>query len=138
MTGNVTIEESKQKLLRIFCDKLRNYKNDGIIIRIPTNFENGFFYDMGRSSTVEQILDMSALEPRRGKKANGEDAVGDRKERVEVEPGVWATRVVKAGESPTQTPPDVLDEQHKKDTLREYLNGNKEVKPKPVRKKVQR
>lgn len=141
LTGNVTIEESKQKLLRIFCDKLRNYKNDGIIIRIPTNFENGFFYDMGRSSTVEQILDMSALEklePRRGKKANGEDAVGDRKERVEVEPGVWATRVVKAGESPTQTPPDVLDEQHKKDTLREYLNGNKEVKPKPVRKKVQR
>lgn len=141
LTGNVTIEESKQKLLRIFCDKLRNYKNDGIIIRIPTNFENGFFYDMGRSSTVEQILDMSALEklePRRGKKANGEDAVGDRKERVEVEPGVWATRVVKAGESPTQTPPNVLDEQHKKDTLREYLNGNKEVKPKPVRKKVQR
>ena len=92
---------------------------------------------MGRSSTVEQILDMSALEklePRRGKKANGEDAVGDRKERVEVEPGVWATRVVKAGESPTQTPPDVLDEQHKKDTLREYLNGNKEVKPKNNRR----
>ena len=138
LTGNVTIEESKQKLLRIFCDKLRNYKNDGIIIRIPTNFENGFFYDMGRSSTVEQILDMSALEKletRRGKKANGGDAVGERKERYEVEPGVWATRVVKDGENIPQTPPEVLDEQHKKDTLRAYLNGAKAIKPKPVRKR---
>lgn len=136
-TGNMTIEESKQKLMRIYCDKLRNYKNDGIIVRIPTNFENGFFYDMGRSTTVEQILDMSALEKletRRGKKANGEDVAGGEKERVEVEPGVWTTRVVKKGETTQPTPPDVLDEQHKRDTLQDYLSGAKKVKP--IRKRA--
>lgn len=136
-TGNMTIEESKQKLMRIYCDKLRNYKNDGIIVRIPTNFENGFFYDMGRSTTVEQVLDTSALEKletRRGKKANGEDVAGGQKERVEVEPGVWTTRVVKKGETIQQTPPEVLDEQHKRDTLQEYLNGAKKVKP--IRKRT--
>jgi len=136
LTGNVTLEESKQRLLRIFCDKLRNYKNDGIIIRIPTNFENGFFYDMGRATTVEQILDTSALEKletRRGKKANGEDAVGERKERVEVEPGVWATRVVKEGTEPKTA--EQLDEEAKRNSLKDYLSGEKTVKPKAVPKR---
>lgn len=136
LTGNVTLEESKQRLLRIFCDKLRNYKNDGIIIRIPTNFENGFFYDMGRATTVEQILDTSALEKletRRGKKANGEDAVGERKERVEVEPGVWATRVVKEGAEPKTA--EQLDEEAKRNSLKDYLSGEKTVKPKAVPKR---
>lgn len=133
LTGNVTIEESKQRLLRIYCDKLRNYKNDGIIIRVPTNFENGFFYDMGRSSTVEQVLDMSALEKldkKRGKKANGEEAVGSRKEKVEVEPGVWATRVVK--EDAPAASPDGVDG---KESLKEYLENKSSTKLKPVRKK---
>lgn len=104
-TGNITIEEGKKNIARIYCDKLRNYKNNGIIIRIPTNYENGFFYDISRSKNEEAILDMSALdklENRRTRKANGESAVGDHKDRVEISRGVYTTKVTSNEETVQQ------------------------------------
>ena len=96
LTGNMTLEETNAKIARIYCDKLRNYKNNGIIIRIPTNYENGYFYDMGRSTTVEEVLEMSAMERLDTKRTRKSDGTPKkfRKERVEVEPGVYATRMV--------------------------------------------
>lgn len=123
-TGNITIEEGKQNIARIYCDKLRNYRNNGIIIRIPTNYENGFFYDISRSTMVEQVLDMSALdklESRRSRKGNGDTAVGERKERVEIAPGVYGTKVVGEGETVTQEPKETLSKRQTKQSLKEYL-----------------
>ena len=123
-TGNITIEEGKQNMARIYCDKLRNYRNNGIIIRIPTNYENGFFYDISRSTIVEQVLDMSALdrlESRRSRKGNGEAAVGEKKERVEIAPGVYGTKVVGEGETAAQEPQETLNKRQTKQSLKEYL-----------------
>lgn len=60
-TGNITLEESRQNVCRIYFDKLRNYKNNGIIARIPTDYEHGFFYDMHRSRKEEALLDASQV-----------------------------------------------------------------------------
>lgn len=141
-TGNITIEEGKQNMARIYCDKLRNYRNNGIIIRIPTNYENGFFYDISRSTIVEQVLDMSALdrlESRRSRKGNGEAAVGEKKERVEIAPGVYGTKVVVEGETAAQEPQETLNKRQTKQSLKEYL-ANKGVQetPKTTRKPVPR
>lgn len=141
-TGNITIEEGKQNIARIYCDKLRNYRNNGIIIRIPTNYENGFFYDISRSTLVEQVLDMSALdrlESRRSRKGNGELAVGEKKERVEIAPGVYGTKVVGEGEMAAQEPQETLNKRQTKQSLKEYL-ANKGVQetPKTTRKPVPR
>jgi len=95
-TGNVTIDEAKAHILRIYVDKFRNYQNNGIIIQIPTNYENGYFYDIAKSREVEKILDMSALDSlnsRRSKKRDGSDSTGT-KTKVEISPGVWVTKVV--------------------------------------------
>lgn len=95
-TGNVTIDEAKAHMLRIYVDKFRNYQNNGIIIQIPTNYENGYFYDIAKSREVEKILDMSALDTlnsRRSKKRDGSDSTGT-KTKVEISPGVWVTKVV--------------------------------------------
>lgn len=127
-TGNITVEEGKNNIARIYCDKLRNYKNNGIIIRIPTNYENGFFYDISRSKSVEAVLDMSALdklESKRSKKANGDDSVGSRKERVEVAPGVFATKVVKDGEETPNETKEVLTDRQMRSSLKEYFSGKK-------------
>lgn len=141
-TGNITIEEGKQNMARIYCDKLRNYRNNGIIIRIPTNYENGFFYDISRSTIVEQVLDMSALdrlESRRSRKGNGEAAVGEKKERVEIAPGVYGTKVVVEGETAAQEPQETLNKRQTKQSLKEYL-ANKGVQEttKTTRKPVPR
>lgn len=141
-TGNITIEEGKQNMARIYCDKLRNYRNNGIIIRIPTNYENGFFYDISRSTIVEQVLDMSALdrlESRRSRKGNGEAAVGEKKERVEIAPGVYGTKVVVEGETAAQEPQEALNKRQTKQSLKEYL-ANKGVQEttKTTRKPVPR
>lgn len=141
-TGNITIEEGKQNMARIYCDKLRNYRNNGIIIRIPTNYENGFFYDISRSTIVEQVLDMSALdrlESRRSRKGNGEAAVEEKKERVEIAPGVYGTKVVGEGETAAQEPQETLNKRQTKQSLKEYL-ANKGVQetPKTTRKPVPR
>lgn len=141
-TGNITIEEGKQNMARIYCDKLRNYRNNGIIIRIPTNYENGFFYDISRSTIVEQVLDMSALdrlESRRSRKGNGEAAVGEKKKRVEIAPGVYGTKVVGEGETAAQEPQETLNKRQTKQSLKEYL-ANKGVQetPKTTRKPVPR
>lgn len=134
-TGNITIEEGKARLARVFCDKLRNYKNNGIIVRIPTNYENGFFYDLSRSAAEEQILDMSALEKlesKRGKKANGEAAAGDRKERVEVEPGVWVSKVVDS----TEETNSVKEDRSARSSLKVWRKGKSDSEnKKPVPRK---
>ena len=46
----------------------------------------------------------------------------------------YTYKEIKKGETIQQTPPEVLDEQHKRDTLQEYLNGAKKVKP--IRKRT--
>lgn len=98
-TGNMTLEESSKNLARVFCDKLRNYKNNGIVILIPTNYENGFFYDMSRSTQIEKILDMSALEKlSRPTRKKGEE--GSNSDRVELEPGVYGTKPVEGKKIP--------------------------------------
>lgn len=141
-TGNITIEEGKQNMARIYCDKLRNYRNNGIIIRIPTNYENGFFYDISRSTIVEQVLDMSALdrlESRRSRKGNGEAAVGEKKGRVEIAPGVYGTKVVGEGETAAQEPQETLNKRQTKQSLKEYLaNKGAQETPKTTRKPVPR
>lgn len=58
-TGNITLEESRQQLCRIYFDKLRNYKNNGIIAKIPTDYDHGFFYDTKRAHEVESIFEAS-------------------------------------------------------------------------------
>lgn len=132
-TGNITIEEGKQNIARIFCDKLRNYRNNGIIIRIPTNYENGFFYDISRSTSIEAILDMSALdklESPRGRKRNGDLAQGSKKERVEIAPGVYGTRVTTEENNVAQKPIETKEDVEKK-SLSEVLRGRvNEVEPK--------
>ena len=110
-------------MARIYCDKLRNYRNIGIIIRIPTNYENGFFYDISRSTIVEQVLDMSALdrlESRRRRKGNREAAGGEKKVRVEIAPGAYGTKVVGEGETAAQEPQETLNMRQTKQSLKEY------------------
>lgn len=48
-SGNQTIEESKNNLMRIFIDKLRNYKIKNSIARIKTAYDKGRFYDRIKS-----------------------------------------------------------------------------------------
>lgn len=50
-TGNITQEESRNKQLRIYADKLRNYSADDRVFRIKTNFNFGKFYD--RQATMK-------------------------------------------------------------------------------------
>lgn len=89
-TGNVTNEEGAQNVMRIFCDKLRNYRNNGIIIKIPTNYENGFFYDLPRSVKVEAVLDTSAmLKLDGGRKTRRKDDDAPKMVRTEVSPGIY-------------------------------------------------
>ena len=88
-TGNVTNEEGSKNVMRIFCDKLRNYRNNGIIIKIPTNYENGFFYDLSRSKKEEAILDMTAMLKMDGPKHTRKKEEAEKMIRVEVSPGLF-------------------------------------------------
>lgn len=53
-TGNVTLKEGEENLLRIYCDKLRDYKNNGKIFKIATDYDHGRFYD--RRTTMELYM----------------------------------------------------------------------------------
>ena len=53
-TGNVTLKEGEENLLRIYCDKLRDYKNNGKIFKIATDYDHGRFYD--RCTTMELYM----------------------------------------------------------------------------------
>lgn len=44
-TGNRTLLEAKQNLLRIFWDKARDYQAQGLTVKIVTDFDHGRFYD---------------------------------------------------------------------------------------------
>lgn len=50
-TFNVTVEESKANVGRVFIDKFRNYKVDKPIFKIKTDYDKGNFYD--RSGTLK-------------------------------------------------------------------------------------
>ena len=50
-TGNQTIDERKANLLRIYIDKLRNYKIKQEVVKIKTKFDKGRVYD--RSATLK-------------------------------------------------------------------------------------
>lgn len=107
-TGNMTLEETKERVARIFCDKLRNFQNNGIVIRIPTDYENGFFYDMTRAAKVESILDMSALESAESQGKRCGHKKGEKLVRRETAPGVFTlvpegeAEVAKNGEKPSE------------------------------------
>ena len=123
LTGNVTLEEGKNNMMRLYFDKMRNYKNNGIIVRIPTNYENGFFYDMARSSTLETVLDVSALEKleRRGK--NKERGV--KEERVEIQPGVYGSKVADGAPVSKRDSSDVVDERTMKESFKDWNKRNR-------------
>lgn len=48
-TGNQTVEESKNNLMRIYIDKLRNYKAKNPLVKIRTAYDKGRFYDRIKS-----------------------------------------------------------------------------------------
>ena len=123
LTGNVTLEEGKNNMMRLYFDKMRNYKNNGIIVRIPTNYEKGFFYDMARSSTLETVLDVSALEKleRRGK--NKERGV--KEERVEIQPGVYGSKVADGAPVSKRDSSDVVDERTMKESFKDWNKRNR-------------
>lgn len=109
-TGNITMEESDKNIARIFCDKLRNYKNNGIIVRIPTDYEHGFFYDMTRSAQEEAVLDVSVLttaEERRPKRRKSDSTPQQIKE---VAPGVFGSEDA------------VVPKEENKESLKDYFN----------------
>ena len=102
-TGNVTNEEGAQNVMRIFCDKLRNYRNNGIIVKIPTNYENGFFYDLKRSVKEEQVLDMNAMLKMDGaptRRRRTSDGKQTETKTVEVSSGVFVTQNVEKKKAP--------------------------------------
>lgn len=102
-TGNVTNEEGAQNVMRIFCDKFRNYRNNGIIVKIPTNYENGFFYDLKRSVKEEQVLDMNAMLKMDGaptRRRRTSDGRQTETKTVEVSSGVFVTQNVEKKKVP--------------------------------------
>jgi replicative DNA helicase len=44
-TGNQTVEEDKNNIMRVYIDKLRNYKTKTPIVKIRTAYDKGKFYD---------------------------------------------------------------------------------------------
>lgn len=48
-TGNVTVLEKKEGRLRIFIDKLRDYKDSQMVFTIATDFSKGKFYHRGKT-----------------------------------------------------------------------------------------
>lgn len=119
-SGNMTIEEKNNRVARIFFDKLRNYKNNGIIVRIPTNYENGFFYDISRSVAEEKILDTSALEKpaKRAKKQDQPVAA----EPVDVGNGTKAARIPKKSLTVKVETDNAASPANNKDSLKSFFN----------------
>lgn len=62
-TGNQTREEKRQELMRIYIDKLRDYKESHEIIPIATSYDRGRFYS--RSRTLELFSNL----PKKSKKS---------------------------------------------------------------------
>ena len=58
-TGNMTLEESSKDMLRIYCDKVRDYRADKRVFRIFTDYDHGKFYD--RKKTIEYALEDSEM-----------------------------------------------------------------------------
>lgn len=54
-TGNQTEVEAQKNIMRIYHDKLRNYKNDEKVSKIITNYDHGRFYNHKR--TIEQFYE---------------------------------------------------------------------------------
>lgn len=48
-TGNVTILEKKEKRMRIYIDKLRDYRDAQLVFTIATDFDRGRAYHRGRT-----------------------------------------------------------------------------------------
>jgi len=55
LTGNQTEKEKQQDIMRIYFDKLRNYKTDEQVAKIVTNYDYGRFYNHKR--TIEQFYE---------------------------------------------------------------------------------
>lgn len=54
-TGNMTVLEKKEKRMRIFIDKLRDYKDSQLIFTIATEYDKGKFYN--RKKTIATYYD---------------------------------------------------------------------------------
>lgn len=54
-TGNMTVLEKKEKRMRIFVDKLRDYKDSQMVFTMASDFDRGRFYHRGR--TMELYYD---------------------------------------------------------------------------------
>lgn len=58
-TINMTIQEKKNHLCRIYVDKLRDYRGDRETFSIATNYEQGRFYDKKRTLEMYKAMDKS-------------------------------------------------------------------------------
>ena len=58
-TINMTIQEKKNHLCRIYVDKLRDYRGDRETFSIATNYEQGRFYDKKRTLEMYEAMDKS-------------------------------------------------------------------------------
>ena len=72
-TNNVTTSEKKNDLARVYVDKLRDFRSEGEIIKIHTNFDKGKFYDRARSVLLEDEVSTLEKSSRRKKKDAGAD-----------------------------------------------------------------
>lgn len=72
-SNNVTTSEKKRNLCRIYVDKLRDYKSEGEVIKICTNYDKGRFYDRAKSMLLEDEMPVLEGKKKRGKKDVGAD-----------------------------------------------------------------
>ncbi len=56
-TGNQTIDEKSENTMRIYIDKLRNYKIEDKVIYIKTKFEKGSFYNPRATNEFQKKID---------------------------------------------------------------------------------
>jgi replicative DNA helicase len=57
-TGNMTMQEKKEKRMRIFIDKFRDYKDSQSVFTIASDYDHGKFYD--RSRTMELYYSLTS------------------------------------------------------------------------------
>lgn len=57
-TGNMTVQEKKEKKMRIFIDKLRDYKDSQMVFTIASDYDRGRFYD--REKTMSLYYDLTS------------------------------------------------------------------------------
>lgn len=75
-TGNVTMDEKKQNKLRVFIDKLRDYKNSQEVFTIATNYSKGKFYDKKQTMALySSVLEKTTTNKKKEKLSKNDSKV---------------------------------------------------------------